>query len=94
MNTLEDIQTHDVTIETQEGTVYTGRITGKHIAQGQDTSVFLTEDERVLVYDENLRRVDDVSEDPASGLEGLKDHDVDAYIEAMEAIGEKPVIDL
>jgi hypothetical protein len=95
MNTLEDIETYEVEIETPEGASVTGRITGKWIAGEDDVSAYLTEDERVLIYDERRYEVHDATEDPVAAFEGwFRDNEPDAYIQAMKAIGEKPVIDL
>lgn len=96
MTTLEDVQTYEVEIETPEGRLVTGRITGKLIAEVEEVvSAYLTEDERVLIYDERRQQVHDVSDDRVEALEGwFKDGDPDAYVDAMEAIGEKAVIDL
>ena len=51
--TLEETQVHEVGIEDEEGRNYKGRITGTQIAYEErgEVSVFLTEDERVIVYD-------------------------------------------
>ena len=97
MTTLEDVKTYEVDIETPEGAVITGRITGREIGYDRNTenAAYLTNDERVLIYDASRRQVEDVSDDSAAALtDFFANSDADAYVEAMEAIGEKAVIDL
>ena len=94
--TLSDVQTHELAIENEEtGYAYTGRVTGTVIARNysgtQETRVYLTDDERVLVYDgQNLRYY--VLEDPVEELRGWLDDE--NYAAALYAIGERPVVDL
>jgi hypothetical protein len=83
--TLTDVAVYEVDIEHPDGYVFTGRITGTLIAD----QVFLTEDERILVYDENRSRVDEVE---VGDLEDVLDER--RYLEAMVALGEQPIIDL
>ncbi len=51
----------------------------------------MTEDERVIVYDEKRASVSEVA-DPAEELRELLQQD--AYVDAMTALGELPVVDL
>ena len=89
--TLNDPRTFDVGLEDEEGHFYIGRVTGALIAQDGDTQVFLTEDERVLLYDYDNSKCRPI-DDPESALrDALGDG---AYFEAMIALGETPVIDL
>ncbi|MFN2490119.1 MAG: hypothetical protein ABR529_10340 [Actinomycetota bacterium] len=94
--TLSDIESYEVPIQTPEGSMVIGRITGKFIAEAtrSGVDVYLTSDRRVLIYDQRREQVEDVTHNPAAAFEWFKDRDVDAYISAMEAIGESPVIDL
>jgi hypothetical protein len=92
--TLSDPQTIDLNLETRDGPLrYIGRITGTMIAEGHhDVRVFLTNDERVLVYDEQKLDYHDVTDDPESSLRSwLEDG---PYIEALGALGIKPVLDI
>jgi hypothetical protein len=93
--TLEEVETFEVDIETENLEPAIGRITGALIAQDSEgVQAYLTEDERVLVYDPDHLKVHDVTDDPAEALQSWFDNDQEAYIVAMEAIGETPVIDL
>jgi hypothetical protein len=48
---VKDPRTFEVTLENREGEQYIGRITGALIDQEGDIEVYLTDDERVIVYD-------------------------------------------
>ena len=74
---------------------YTGRVTGKRIAWDWDheVEVFLTDDERVLVYDggkQTYYESDNPPEDLREWLAGAPS----AYADAMHALGESPIVDL
>ena len=89
--TLQDPQTFELDLEDRDGNSYRGRITGAKIAEDNDYSAYLTTDERVIVHEEHKGRytVLDCPEDElANWLRG------DAYIEAMNALGLTPVVDL
>ena len=90
--TLNSPQTFELSLESREGgDIYLGRVTGKRIAEGRHVEVFLTDDERVLVYDE--RRSDYwVIEDPAEELRDCLDDD--EYARALAALGLTVVVDL
>lgn len=90
--TLSDVETHEVFLEDKDGRTYTGRITGRLIADDPgDIEVYLTVDERVLVYDGG-RSEYWVLNNPVEQLRGwLTDA---AYFEAITALGETPVVDL
>jgi len=89
-STLEGTTTYEREIEDKNGYSYTGRITGKLIAEDNDTEVFLTDDERVIAYD--CRKADYYEiADPESELRGMRD---EAYLEAMRALGIGIVRDL
>lgn len=97
MNTLKEPQTYEVEVETDDGHFVTGRITGKEIAEYNRSNVriFLTDDERVLLYDEKAQEVLDVTQNPVEAFQGwFEESDRDSFVEAMSAIGEKAVIDL
>jgi hypothetical protein len=96
MMTEHEFSTYEEQIETPEGRGITGRIHGQLIAEDRQGVVraYRTIDKRVLIYDENQQRAYDVSDDPVKAFRGWFGHDDDAFVDAMEAIGEKPVIDL
>jgi hypothetical protein len=95
-DTLTEVEEHELDVETPEGSLVTGRLVGTCIAgpSRSDVSAYLTSDGRILVYDLNRLQVHDVTQDAVEALTNWFNDDNDAYIEAMEAIGEKPVIDL
>ena len=90
--TLTEVETYELELEDGDGHRYKGRVTGKQIAGWEDDrwEVFLTVDERVILYDARELRYDELN-DPAADLSDLPNA---VYIEAMQALGEKPVIDL
>ena len=88
--TLSESQEHQVGVEDKDGRFFTGRITGSVIAISDDLTVYLTDDERVLVHDSNKLRyweVDDAQEE-------LRDLTGGAYQDAMDALGLEAIIDL
>lgn len=90
---LKDTQTHELQLEDKEGNPFTGRIAGTVLAEDvrHDVTVFLTDDERVIVYDER-RSQHQIIDDPEDDLRGwLSDG---AYTEAMNALGIKAIVDL
>jgi hypothetical protein len=91
--TLSETQTYEVDVENDDGKIYTGRITGTRIAEDyrNDTQVFATDDDRVIVYDGEKRR-HYVIDDPAQDLRGWLAEDT--YVAAMSSLGLKPIIDL
>jgi hypothetical protein len=91
--TLNDVQTYEVAVEDAEGRTFLGRITGQLIAENDraEIEVFLTQDERVLVYDGARMKHYELT-DP---VEGLKNWLIGAdYTDALHALGETPVVDL
>jgi hypothetical protein len=91
--TLAEPQTFELTLEDHDGHIYTGRVTGACIAESRhgEVSVFLTDDERVIVYEDDRRQyhvIDDVH--------NLRDWLTDdaAYCDALEALGETPIVDI
>jgi hypothetical protein len=92
MTNHQETEIHEVGIETPEGIPVVGRITGKCITGiGRDVTAFLTKDGRVLIHDDRRSKVYDVSDDPVKAFKGwFRDADPEAYVNALEAIGEKP----
>ena len=88
--TLNSPHTFELSLE-REGEGYVGRVTGKRIAEGHYVEVFLTDDERVLLYDES-RSDYWVIEDPAEELRDCLDDD--EYARALAALGLTVVVDL
>jgi post-segregation antitoxin (ccd killing protein) len=74
-------------VEDREGRSYTARLTGTPIAE----DVYVADDERVFYYD--ARRLDLVEiQDPEEELRNYLDEG--DYIEAMNALGIDPVVDV
>lgn len=91
MNTiLKGTTTHEVELEDRDGRLYTGRITGVEIAESRDDTVYVTDDQPVIVYN-RFRLSYEVVDDPENDLRGLEPG---AYTQAMDALGIKTVIDL
>lgn len=90
--TMENTQTHELDVETKNGSI-TGRIVGSLIAESHDVQVYLTQDKRVIAYDTNRLRYEEL-DDPESQLPNVFPHDIGAYIAACEALGIKAVVDL
>ena len=87
--TLAKPQVHKLDLENSNGIGYFGRITGAEIVYDERSkvTVYLTEDERVIVYDSKklaYREIEDVSD--------LRDwlRDDEAYFTAMDGLGEEP----
>jgi Post-segregation antitoxin CcdA len=79
----QGIEVHEVELEDKDGVGYIGRITGKHIAE----DVYLTDDERVIVYrPDHLDYY--VVNDPKEELNGLPREEYNA---AMAALGLDPI---
>jgi hypothetical protein len=87
---LKESQVHEVAVEDRDGNSFTGRITGRVIAEDEPITVFLTDDERVLVYDEK-RLAYWEADDPQEDLRDLSDAE---YAAAMQALGLDAIIDL
>lgn len=97
--TLIQAKTFEFSVEDSAGRSYTGRITGTLLAVGHDESqLYLTEDERIIAYEWNRSRYWELGNEPSLSLdEEIRDffvNDDDAYIDAMQALGKKPVVDL
>jgi hypothetical protein len=93
-NTLSDgIEEHEVELEE-----YTGIITGKYLGQTRtDEQIYLSDDERVLVYDVDRQRVVEL-EDPETELTDWLSNssrdDQEVIADAMRALGLRPRIRL
>ena len=87
--TLSDgVEVHELQLEDEDGVAYVGRITGKHIA----ADVYLTDDGRVIVYDDAKLKYTIVG-DPREDLQLPREE----YLAVMDALGLDPtpeVIDL
>jgi hypothetical protein len=85
-----DMQEHEVELESPEGTVYTGVVLGKQLAEEDDgVTVFFTADERVVAYDENrltLTLVEDA--------EDFKDAALEVYLAVADALGQKARVEV
>lgn len=91
--TLTEPQTYEIYLEDRDGRGYKGRITGAMLVRtNDDIEVYLTDDERVIVYDENKTEHWEL-DNPVAELRDWLVSDAD-YAEAMKALGESPVIDL
>lgn len=89
--TLEQTQTYELDLEDEEGALYVGRVNGTVIGESGEVRVFLTDDERVILYDGGETRYW-VVRDPAEELRGSLDDE--EYARALGALGLTPVIDL
>jgi hypothetical protein len=94
VRTLGSTEEIRLDLEDQDGRPYVGRFTGAFLGEGHRVQVFLHEDGRLIVYDEDKRQEWSVLEDPQKALEDWFPHDPGVVAEAMHAIGETPEIDL
>jgi hypothetical protein len=90
--TLGDSTVHEMTVEDDEGRgMVDVRLHGASLAAEQDgTAAFLTEDERLVVYDDRRHQLVWLTdeEDLRQWLSGRN------YVKAMAALGKKAVIDI
>ena len=91
--TLQDEQTYELDLEDKNGRPFRGRITGKRISivADDDGEVYLTSDGRVIFHDPNMAQYR-VLEDPEADLQEVMDGP--AYLDAMQALGLKAIVDL
>ena len=95
--TLKQTPTYLLDLEDRRGRNYTGRLTGVELVRDGDVKalhrrVFLTDDERLYVYVEKHGALVEIRDDPAEKLrEWLND---EAYIDALNQLGIKPVVDV
>ena len=96
--TLSEMQEFKLPLEDEEGNAYIGRIAGKIIGVDRDRStVFLTEDERVIGYDREHGRYWILEDNADASLEDSLHNwlpDDTEYMRAMAALGEVPEINL
>lgn len=92
-DTLSDgVEEHEVELEE-----VTGVITGRFLAELRDgDQVFLTNDERVLVYDVDRLRVDELGDPETELAEWLQNdpHDAEALAGVMRQLGMRPRVRL
>lgn len=91
MDDRSEPTTFAVTIKDPTGPTYTGRITGELVALEAYIHVYLTVDDRVIVYDERARQYQ-VIEDPDEQLRDLLSPEV--YLKAIDTLGRRPIVDL
>lgn len=91
--TLDETETFEVELRDKEDRPYTGQIKGKRVAWDDKSGyeVFLTDDERVLFYDEGRQQYHQF-DDPVEQLRSWLSPAM--YSEALYALGEKPVVEL
>jgi hypothetical protein len=89
--TLTETETYEVYLEDGDGRGYTGTITGKKLGWEDEVEVFLTSDERVLVYDGKRSEYHEVT-DPAEQLRNWLG--AAEYFDVVTALGGKPRVDL
>ena len=87
-------QTYELDLDDGDGRRYKGRVTGALIAESErnDTQVYLTDDERVIVYDLGERSYWVVEVEVERTLGELLEPG--PYSDAMRALGIEPVIDI
>jgi hypothetical protein len=78
-------------LENDNGSTYTGTITGKRLAGNDHVEVFLTKAGNVVVYD--LDKLKYYVDDGQVDLEDLIG-DLDLYLEVMDALGREATIAL
>jgi post-segregation antitoxin (ccd killing protein) len=88
---LTEPRTYVVDLIDEKGSGYTGRITGRLIALWQTIHVYVTEDGRVLGYDEEARRHWTIN-DPETDLRDRVPAEV--YVQAMKSLCIAPIVDL
>jgi hypothetical protein len=81
--TSAEHKTYEVEIE-EDGRRFTGHITGRLIEESGDMTAYLTDDERVLLYDAGRLVVEQVNPE---------DLDPRMWPQLWHAVGLKPVID-
>jgi hypothetical protein len=75
---------HELDLETTDGDPYTGVLTGVQLTEESGgVTIYLTNDERLMAYDENSQTVEEV-EDVETLRDGLGDDD---YITVCAAVG-------
>jgi hypothetical protein len=80
-------------LEDSEGRAYVGKFDGVLLGEARGVWVYLTDDERVIVYEEDKGKYSEM-DDPEEDLADWFPHDQDVYLEVMHALGQTPEIDL
>jgi len=81
---LKDSTEHELALESQEGTRYTGVLTGKQLTEERDgVIVYFTTDERVMAYDINRSAVEEIRD-----ADDWRDADVETYLAIAGALGQ------
>jgi hypothetical protein len=75
----------------RRGRAYVGRLSGKLLAEARDVFVYLTDDERVIVYD--AKRLEYHEIEHLTELAGWFPHDFDVYRDLMHMLKETPEVD-
>jgi hypothetical protein len=88
---LKDAKTYDLTVEDEEGRMYTARLHGALLVEAgiNGVTVFLGKDEKIYLYNDACELLRDAS---TSDLREWLDDG--PYAEAMHALGEEVVIDV
>jgi post-segregation antitoxin (ccd killing protein) len=91
--TLEGAEEQTIVFEDAEGRSIRGRFTGSLICEEQrdGTQVYLTDDERVILYEPEKARYWEL-DDPENDLQDVLDEG--SYVDAMTALGIDPVVDI
>lgn len=82
---------HELPITDDDGRQFTIRLHGAVIAGGGELRAFLGRDEQIFVYDSRGGGTLHYLDSPAELGDVL---DIDGYIDAMHALGHRPVIDV
>lgn len=89
--TLNEPKVYELDLETANGDRYTGRITGTRLAADRDSEVYLTDDERVILYDAGRSQYWEIDDPEEELRDNLSEEE---YMQVMGALGIKPTIDL
>ncbi len=88
-DTLSESAEIELTLLDDEERSYIGRFTGTLLAEGRTIDAYINNEEQVLLHDRNNGKIHYIeSEELESWL------DEGAYIEAMHALGEKPIVSI
>ena len=89
--TLKNAGPCELHLEDEEGRPYVGQFVGTSVVEDRDVQVFVTEDERVLLYDASKMQVHEIDD----AQEELRDWLWDpAYAEAGHALGFPVIVEL
>ncbi len=94
--TIEEAEVHQLDLQDNDGRPYIGRLTGTRIGDAGgyngNITVFLADDERVIVYDDERLELHELT-DPESELRAWLP-DFGNYLDAMHDLGLTPEIDI